>query len=381
MKFGAFIKTVLASAALWASADVVLAATHCRYLTEGVSGVVSLQVSAITVGRDVPIGTEVYRQSFAVDPAKAPRVRCSYSAPFIMSSTFRVGSLATKANWFQGTYAGSVYETNIDGLGVAVATRYGPLPLYSEGRMDSAPGFKCGLSGSCDFDYEAHNSGVLSYNLIFIKIGEVRPGRLVGSSLPTVIMSTKFDNVDMRGLTINMEGSIDIVSRTCSTPDVVVPMGTHLTSSFTRQGDFSDWKSFSIVLNNCPAFHGTYIKQPPGWISQGGYSGKSVPGTADKNSLAFRIDPARTAIHASNGVLSLDPSAASASPAASGIGVQIATSDGDFLPLGKNRNSGLSLRNRDSSYSIPLRARYLQTGTKVTPGPANASATFTIIYQ
>ncbi|WLI32614.1 fimbrial protein [Pseudomonas sp. FP818] len=33
------------------------------------------------------------------------------------------------------------------------------------------------------------------------------------------------------------------------------------------------------------------------------------------------------------------------------------------------------------SYTIPLRARYLQTASKVTPGPANASATFTIIYQ
>ena len=68
-------------------------------------------------------------------------------------------------------------------------------------------------------------------------------------------------------------------------------------------------------------------------------------------------------------------------PAATGVGVQVATSNGTPVPLATNRASGLTLRTTEGSYSIPLRARYLQTANTVTPGPANASATFTIIYQ
>jgi type 1 fimbria pilin len=46
-----------------------------------------------------------------------------------------------------------------------------------------------------------------------------------------------------------------------------------------------------------------------------------------------------------------------------------------------NRASGINPLSYESSYNIRLRARYLQTANRVTPGPANASATFTIIYQ
>ena len=100
-----------------------------------------------------------------------------------------------------------------------------------------------------------------------------------------------------------------------------------------------------------------------------------------RNTLQYRIDPARTAINTNNGVLSLDPGATGSAPAATGVGVQVQNRNGNSVILGANQSSGLTLRPNEGSYTIPLRARYLQTASKVTPGPANASATFTIIYQ
>jgi type 1 fimbria pilin len=54
---------------------------------------------------------------------------------------------------------------------------------------------------------------------------------------------------------------------------------------------------------------------------------------------------------------------------------------GTPVPLATLQSSGLTLSASESSHSIPLRARYLQTGASVTQGPANASATFTISYE
>ncbi|MBP5078200.1 hypothetical protein HUS84_30405 [Pseudomonas chlororaphis] len=54
-----------------------------------------------------------------------------------------------------------------------------------------------------------------------------------------------------------------------------------------------------------------------------------------------------------------------------------------LLPLSTVRNF-MSVDPRcpeNSSLRITLRARYLQTATTVTPGLANAAATFTIIYH
>lgn len=225
--------------------------------------------------------------------------------------------------------------------------------------------------------------GPANFELILIKIGDVTPGVLVGSTLPIVSLFGNFGDARVNGFKMGISGTIQIVSKTCSTPDVSVPMGTHLVNKFTGLNSSTGWTDFSIALNDCPAFHGTFSRTGPSWTSQSGNqpSGTGTSGTRENNTLQYRIDPARAAINAGNGVLSLDPSAAGNAPAATGIGIQVATSNGIALPLATNRNAGLTLRNSESSYSIPLRARYLQTAAKVTPGPANASATFTITYQ
>lgn len=333
-----------------------------------------LQIASITVGRDVPVGTEVYRQIFRVASGQTPTLECLY-APFQLMTEMNVDSYLGPTNWSSGEYANKVYRTGIDGLGVAFKNAGKTIPWKSSW----VPATPCQPGDRC-----LVNLAILtSFELVLIKIGDVRPGVLYGHNLPVVNTFSHAGSFKMLAFSMSITGNIQIVSRTCSTPDVVVPMGTHQTKTFTGLNSASGWQDFSIVLNNCPAFHGTYTTNAPTWTSQSGSwpTGSGTSGSRNNNSLLFRIDPARTAINAPNGVLSLDPSATGGAPAASGVGIQIARANNAPMPLGRDQGSGLNLRTTEGSYSIPLRARYLQTGEQVTPGPANASATFTITYQ
>lgn len=177
---------------------------------------------------------------------------------------------------------------------------------------------------------------------------------------------------------VGFSGSIFIVSRTCSTPDVAVPMGTHMTSEFSGRNTFTPWKDFSIALNNCPAFRGYYQDIGPHWASNGMASNLTM---RKNNVLQVRLDPTRAAITPNLGIMSLNPSAPGEDPAATGVGLQVADSIGTPLPLATLRASGITPRTvEDASYTIPLKARYIQTGDNITAGPANATATFTINY-
>lgn len=376
MKLGSLITSALASAALWMLADIALAEMNCKFERPAVDEQVTLKVSAITVGRDVPVGSEVYRQRYQINPSKAARVVCTYTKLSSVIRSFTVGATAQKAPWSEGRYAGKVYKTSIAGLGVAIDSQHGIFPV-----VEDFPSTLCMEDTRCHYEFDGGFwDGASTFDLVLIKIDKVvQPGILSGRGLPTLMASIKFDTVEMRGSRITMDGAIRIVSKTCKTPNVNVPMGTYLTSAFTGEGYATGGTNFSIFLNDCPESHGTYSSHPPVWISNGDSTGSlDDPGTADKNSLAYRIDPVGTVIKP--GVLSLDPSVVGGAPSASGVGVQITTAAGDNVPLREKTVRGLTDRG-GGSYSIDLRARYLQTKPRVTPGPANASATFTIIYE
>ena len=186
---------------------------------------------------------------------------------------------------------------------------------------------------------------------------------------------------------MGISGNLNIVSRTCSTPNVTVPMGTHKVSAFKSVNTGTVWKDFSIALTNCPAFYGLYGwgNGPVGTLSGGVNPSSSnkltSAGTMSASTVYLRIDSLGNAIDPAKGLLGLDPEAQGKLASATGVGVQIAGPDGTPIVLAQARATGLTLWNSSASYSIPLRARYLQTKAITTPGPANASATFTLIYQ
>lgn len=63
---------------------------------------------------------------------------------------------------------------------------------------------------------------------------------------------------------------------------------------------------------------------------------------------------------------------------ASGIGVQLLDGGGDAVTFGHTQSVGMA---PDGPMSIPLRARYFQTGATVGGGQVSATVTFTLTYQ
>ncbi|RDI99212.1 type 1 fimbrial protein [Dyella solisilvae] len=127
-------------------------------------------------------------------------------------------------------------------------------------------------------------------------------------------------------------------------------MGTHMNSEMTGPDTFTSATGFSISLNDCPA---------------------------GMDSIQYQIDPVTSVVNSANSVVALDGSST-----ATGVGIQLLDNKGTAaLPLstpitfhGYNQNVG-------GNYSIPLKARYYQTGDRVGAGKANTSVTFTMAYD
>ncbi|NBF11485.1 fimbrial protein [Pseudomonas sp. Fl4BN1] len=344
-----------------------LAMADCTFI-DGTSPMVRtmpLLGGNITVGRDVPLGTEVYRQTFS--PVTGVKIRCSAGLYNIETSRGLPVLPRSLSGWLGTPWGGHVYESGVPGIGVAIWYSGTPLPF-------SGNGTNCG-GGTADCIWSVQ--GTMAFDLSLIKIGDVSPGTVEGSQLPTVDQKWVTSNT-LDVSRVNFSGSMNVVSRTCDTPDVAVPMGTHMTHEFSGLNSATPWKDFVISLNNCPAFHGTHRGGGPSWRSDGTVATR----TPNANVLMLRLDATRPALNPTLGILSLNPSAPGDAVAATGVGVQVADRVGTPLPLATLRPSGIvpsAVEGR--SYDIALRARYIQTASSVTAGPANASAVFTINYQ
>ncbi|HCT05217.1 MAG TPA: fimbrial protein [Pseudomonas sp.] len=350
-------------------------AAVCRFSDDnplgnrGVTATMPLLGTNITVGRDVPLGAEVYRQTFA--PASVIRATCNDISTYAIERNFFTRTPMPLSSWSSGPYAGKIYESGVPGIGIVVTHGNDAVP-YDWNWMNCT-----NWTVTC---IVSMGTGTLSFTVLFIKTGPVSAGVVNGSNIPSPGRNLITD-LTMDMIRLNFSGSINIVSRTCATPDVAVPMGSHQLSEFSGRNTFTPWKDFSIALNNCPAFNGYYQSSGPTWTSDGGSGLVGNLDSRKSNVLRVRIDPTLAAVNPTQGILNVNPSAPGDSPAATGVGVQVADSHGTPLPLATLRASGITPRaDEGASYSIPLKARYIQTEDRITAGPANATATFTIDY-
>ncbi|CAI1072360.1 fimbrial protein [Serratia quinivorans] len=163
-------------------------------------------------------------------------------------------------------------------------------------------------------------------------------GRIAASSI-----ANQFYTAD-----INLTGNNVITPVACSVnnPSIQVPMGNILKSRFSGAGSSVGDTRFAIDLD-CDA-------------------GTKVTLTLDGSAVSS----------SANRVLALTN--ATAADTAAGVGIQMLYNDapvtlGSALSIGTPTTAG--------TYSIPLTARYYQTGSTVTAGTANGTATFTLTYQ
>lgn len=353
----------------------VVSAGSCKFDSSNPTGnlglIATMPLSGgnLTVGRDVPVGAEVYRQTYS--PSSELLVTCNGITTDVTERNYFSRLPLPSANWNSGPYAGKVYQSGVPGIGVAIWRGASVLPY------DWNWGNCTGWTVTCTIRlYPFSNSMTVS----LIKTGPVSAGTVNGANFPSIARDLISDTT-LQAIRVNFVGSINIVSRTCSTPDVSVPMGTHIVNEFSGKNTFTPWIDFNIALNNCPAFNGYYQADGPIWTGSGSQGTVDNLNSRKNNTLQVRLDPTLAAINPSQGILALNPSAQGNAPAATGVGLQVADSNGGPLSLAILHASGITPRAQEgASYSIPLKARYIQTEDHVTAGPANATATFTIDY-
>ncbi|MGY1449365.1 fimbrial protein [Pseudomonas chlororaphis] len=346
MRRSVWIRAVLLFVAGCAVVNGAMARVKCT-TEKGQVNTMVLDVHQLDAGPKVPLG-EVYSNEYK--GSDFPGLNCIFDSANEYLGVYFIPSSDV------GGDASKIYKTNVGGLGISfINGRVNPNrdasvteTLTMKDFVDANTHGDCKAKAQCKLYYES------KLKIVLVKTGSVKPGQII--DFPNIYMI--FEDTLQRIFTLVINSDISVISKTCLANPVEVNMGAYSTRVFTGIGSTAPSKDFSIELTNCPAFDG--------------------PG---KKNLKFRIDPVLSALNASNGVLRLDASASTAGTgAASGVGIQIVTAQDSPLPLGMDQDSGLPLRNTEANYSIPLRARYLQTDSKVTPGPAKATANFTIIY-
>lgn len=323
-------------------------------------------VNDLTVGRDVPNGTILYTQTVRPQPA---RWVCT-GGTHIQEERALTATPRPLTPWNTGKFAGKVYESGVPGIGVVLWRDNDVLPMTWD-RGSCAEGMIC--VGTLP-------SVFMGVTISLIKIGPVSPGIIFGVTMPTAQWRwiSAGNTSPLIWSTINFSGSIRIVSQTCMTPDLAVPLGGYRVSTFTGAGSHTEWKDFNIQLRNCPAFYGASASlintdSGTGWVE----SNRLI----EPNILRFSLTPTTTVVPIYAGTVQVSPTT-SGPAAATGVGVQMANASNTPVQFNTLMSSGVTPTDvANANYNIPLRARYIQILPAVTPGPANTSVMFTINYQ
>lgn len=148
---------------------------------------------------------------------------------------------------------------------------------------------------------------------------------------------------------VNFTGEIidagcDVVN-TPSNP-LLVEMGSVAKSEFHASGDVAAARSFNVQLTNCPA-------------------------TAQTARVTFD----GVALNGDNRVLKLTQDAG----VATGVGIQLSDAT-SVLPL-YTPSQSYTLQTGSAMNDLPFVARYISVSDTVTPGPANSTATFSVLYN
>lgn len=320
-----------------------------------------LQVANLTVGADVPNGTVIYRQTYT--PTQRTQVGCpAWPTTYPINFSYRYTRLPQPlSTWNGNPYPGRVYQTGVAGIGAVLWYAGNPFPTL-----------RGGFTAPANTDFSLYNMNA-TYDLSLIKIGPVAPGTLQGSALPSMAIDYVTPNWPaVTWAEVNFSGAINIVAKSCTTPDVTVLLGKQDTAQFRKSGDASAWKNWSIQLTDCPRFYGTV---PDGSTSTDVGIGTSGP--VVKNSIQLSLQPNTPVINAAQGIIALQSGSGSGS--AQGIGIQTAGPNG--LPFNLASPVTYPLNSSTSTtVNISFKSRYIATANTVTPGKADATMTFTINY-
>lgn len=333
----------------------------------------------VTVGEDIPVGKVLYAQDFFAKTRDTTYI-CNFTTEDMMAglnkpmNTYTITEVISSPAGSATTINGrDVFPTNVQGISVVFEIS-GPTEISK-------------FPNLWELTYPKMSPGTITQGLgqfsrvriEFIKTGPIPPGthQISASSLPVfqVTSGSKTPFVVSNVFVIlNFSGSTTLYTKTCqlATPDIEVNLGSHWITKFSNPGSATAWKNFDIVLKDCPPFYGysDYMYFENKDLLYETHSDnkvtivfKSLNGTIDGNPLLAKIN--------------------SSPNAAKGVGIELSQRDTlKSIPL--DGSGGVSLLNlskdENSTYTIPLKARYVQIDQEVGAGMANGSVVFTITY-
>ncbi len=274
----------------------------------------------LAVDPNIPVGGVIGGKTLSV--ARLLTLNCTGSTTYRSSL---LGSWATPSATVPG-----VYETGLPGIGVKVSDFVLPERSVPVTNAALSPNQTLGLSGS-------------DIQLLFYRTGTIEPG-----NFPTGVVA-RFTLPGPSGSATNIlslqvtAGGARIKSCYAKSPSITVPLGRHQRTEFNGPGSTSDMVAFNVELT-CQG------DNMPVKVSFSASGGSASP------------EP---------GVIPLDGSEGSAS----GVAVKVVRASGAALQFDTEETYHTGA---ETSITIPLRAGYVQTASKITPGIANTAMTFTI---
>lgn len=238
---------------------------------------------------------------------------------------------------------GPVYNTNLPGVGIKAHVN--PTTIYintTTGNACNTGEFYFGSNTSCydPADFGLYDRMDVMFSLV--KTGNITPGSLTKGSM-SIVMA---DGVPLATYAVT-GGTITVPTCSVVTPSSNVMLGNHLTTDFTGAGSVTASQNVQVQLN-CPE------------------SGMKVFAT---------LNATQDTSTAQSGAIKLTPSSGLT---AGGVAVQMLDNNNNGIPL----NSQIQyMTTTQGTFDFGWKARYLQTGSAVTAGDANAYATISLTYQ
>lgn len=300
---------------------------------------VALNLGHVVVQRDAPVGSVVATLSNNALGSRNDFIECT-------TSSFVTQWAAGGGGYTPVSYnAETLYQSGVMGLAFRIVTpgagstagRYGTGALPR--RVSNIP---CRSSPTW---WRLCGGSWGNYQLQLVKIAPVTgSGPITTGAISQALVSgqTQVMNYTLAS------GTVQTVACSVTNSNIIVNMGRTKNTEFSGAGSTAGDVAFAINLN-CDAATNINLTLEPG-----------SAGAAD----------------ASHGVLNIDP--ADAGQTASGVGVQILHND---IPVALGEMLKIATTRTDGIFAIALKARYYQTRSDITPGRANANATFTTTYQ
>ena len=299
--------------------------------------------ASVSVPRDAAVGSLL--GGWVATVAEPNWWTCSSNVQEPIGAAFR--TLVTGASGVTIVDNGAtypVYDTNLPGVGIAMGAK-----VYSNGcgwQPDWVPVTGSRQTGQlCNSTELRPNGGQL--RAVLVKTGPIVSG-VVGPTSVAQAQSYANGAWDTAMIVTLFTTATQVTVLSCQTPDVLVTMPPSKTADFGGVGSTTPSKTFAIGLNNCPAGLGM---------------------------IKYQVDAVTAIVNSANSVVALDGTST-----ATGVGLQLLDGAGNVFPLGTPRTLTGYNAAAGGDYSIPLRARYYQTGPRVGAGSANTGMTFTMSY-